>query len=134
MRQFVLASCLLLSTAAFAQEATNVRFYVVPSIGSGASSHDARRPKYIADWSIEHPGENIPAAMAPYGLNDVFLVAADVTPVQHTALTANLDVIAIPQNLDAQISLTALSTVQQKLEGLQVPAAWVTTSHTYRDV
>jgi hypothetical protein len=43
-------------------------------------------------------------------------------------------VIAIPADLDSTIGLTALTTVQSKLEGLHVPAGWVTQANTYREV
>lgn len=103
------------------------RFYIVPKIGDGATPETGIRPKYIAD-------SGAPSASMDYGLEDTFLVGAEVTVEQHTQLAAQLDVIAIPEDLDAVIGLTALTTVQTKLEGLHVPADWVTTSHTYRQV
>lgn len=102
------------------------RFYVVPKIGAG-TEEDPIRPKYIADAGISH-------ASMDYGLEDTHLVGAEVTDAQHTLLAAQLDVIAIPADLDSLIGLSALPVVQQALEGLYVPADWVTTSHSYRDV
>lgn len=105
----------------------SVRFYIVPKIGTGSSTADPIRPKYIAALGV-------PFAAMDYGLEDTFLVGADVSAQQHTDLAVNVDVISVPQDIDNEIGLTALSTVQSKLEGLHIPAGWVTVNHTYRDV
>lgn len=126
MKRILLSVILVLASVnAFAQEVGSLRFYVVP-VELNAKGH--RVPKYVRSMGLE-------SSQMDYGLDDTFLVACpSITDAQHTTLAANIDVIAIPQNLDAQIGLTALSTVQSKLEGLRIPADWVTTSHTYRDV
>jgi hypothetical protein len=124
----VLAAVLVFSAAvAQAQDEMALRFYVVNKIGDGLSPSTSFRPKYIADLGVVYSAMD-------YGLEDTYLVGAHVTAAQHQGLAANLDVIAIPLNLDNQIGLTALSTVQTKLEGLRVPAGWVNENHTYRDV
>lgn len=104
------------------------RFYIVPRIGTGTGTTPAThfRPKYIGDLGVLY------AAM-DYGLEGTYLVGAEVTPAQHTALAAEADVIAIPLNLDNAIG-GALSQVESALETLNVPAGWVTTTHTYRQV
>lgn len=115
----------LSSVPAFAQVATSLRFYIVPM---ETDAKGTLRPKYIRDLGIDNSN------MA-YGLEQVFLSACPtITDAQHQTVAANLDVIAIPQNLDATINATALATVQQKMEGLHIPADWVTTANTYRDV
>ena len=103
------------------------RFYVVPKTGDGSSPENSIRPKYIGDGDV-------PYGAMDYGLEETYLVGAEVTSEQHTLLASQLDVTAIPADLDGLIGLTALSTVQSKLEGMYIPADWVTTSHTYRDV
>ena len=103
------------------------RFYIVPQIGDGSTPENSIRPKYIADGGVNYEAMN-------YGLEQTFLAGCEVTPEQHTQLASQLDVIAIPADLDDQIGLTALSVVVGRLEGLHVPADWVTTNHTYRDV
>lgn len=122
----LLAALLMMSVAAEAQEPVALRFYIVPKIGSGTFA-DPFRAKYIRDLAI-------PYSAMDYGLENTFLAAVNVTAAQNTSLSSNLDVIAIPQNIDATIGLTALGTVQSKLEDLHVPSEWVTTSNTYRDV
>ena len=104
-----------------------MRFYLVPKTGDGLTRLTAFRPKYIADL------EGVDWAARDYGLEDVLLVGAAVTPAQHTLLVGNLDLIAIPQDLDQPIGLTVLTTLQAKLEGLHIPAEWLTVSQTYRD-
>lgn len=109
-----------------------VRFYIVPKTGDGLTPDTAFSPKYVAELlDSTQPGR---WRVRDYGMEPVMLVGANVTPEEHATITNNVDVISIPQNLDATISLTALSTVQNRLEALRIPAAWVTTSNTYRDV
>lgn len=102
------------------------RFYLVPKValtpvllGSG--------PRYIASLGVTY------AAM-DYGFDPTYLVGAEVTAGQHTALAAEPDVTTIPLNLDNTITAAALPQVEAALEALQIPAGWVTTAHTYREV
>lgn len=127
-RRLVLAFALLLSLPLVASAQTSLRFYIVPEFRDPILL--ARVPKYIgasdapiAQWQARD-----------YGLDQVFAVGAFVTAAQHTAIASNIDVIAIPAQLDSAIGLVALSTVQDRLESLRVPAGWVTAQHTYRDV
>lgn len=127
MRQMLIAAGLVfMALTASAQEAAGVRFYIVPKTGAGTRA-DSVRPKYIGDLGIGYSAMD-------YGLENTFLAACAPDAATHTSLASNLDVIAIPQGLDSAIGLTALSTVQAKLEGLHVPAGWVNETHTYRDV
>lgn len=128
-RRALLAVVLTLVFATFA-EAQDLakRFYIVP-----ITTHQVlgKVPAYVVDVAIE--GGQAFYAMN-YGREQTMLAAIEVTAAQHTTITANLDVIAIPANLDANISAGALGTVQTALENLKIPAGWVTTSHTYRQV
>lgn len=110
-----------------AQSEMAIRFYVVPKIGDGLTPATAFRPKYISDLGS-------PYSAIDYGLENTFLVGVEVTAAQNTTLSANIDVIAIPADVDSAIGLTALSTVKSRLESLNVPSDWVTQTHTYRDV
>jgi hypothetical protein len=109
---------------ALAQEAAGVRFYIVPK---AVDANNRARPKYIFAMGLSYNAMD-------YGIEDTFLVACDPDATQQTTLASNLDVIAIPSGLDSAIGLTALTTVQNKLEGLHVPAGWVTQNTTYRQV
>lgn len=104
-----------------------IRFYIVPKIGDGLTPFTAFRPAYVSDLGV-------PFGSMDYGREDTMLVGAEVTGAQHTAISANGDVTSIPLNLDDTVSAGALPTVQTTLEGLKIPAGWVTTSHTYRQV
>ena len=104
-----------------------LRFYVIPRVGTG-TREEPFIPSYVKELGITEVGA------VDYGLEDTYLVGANVTPEQHSALAENLDVVSIPLNLDANVTLTALPRVQEALEGLHVPSDWVTTNHTYRDV
>ena len=131
-RRTLLSSLFLLTLAlpslAQAQDIA-LRFYVVPKVQSVCppSCPPAFRPKYFPEMGVNFDSMD-------YGLENTFLVGAMVSSTQHTSVASNIDVISIPQNIDATIGLTALDTVRDRLEGLHVPAAWVTTSHTYRAV
>lgn len=123
-RRFIYAFALaltLLGSVAEAQETVALRFYIVPKIGAGTFL-DPIRPKYVSGQAMD------------YGLDNTYLVGAQVTNAQHTSIASNIDVIAIPADLDSQIGLTALDTVKARLESLRVPSDWVTTNHTWRDL
>jgi hypothetical protein len=126
MKRLILAAVFVLMALNASAQGVTVRFYIVPREGAGTAKDDYR-PKYVRDMGVEFDSWD-------YGLEPTFLVAAEVTTPQHTSLASNIDVVAIPQNLDATISATALPIVQSNLEALHIPAGWVTTSHTYRDV
>lgn len=130
---FVLVSV----SSTFAQEPVAVRFYIVPKIGTGAIK-DPFRPKYVTPETKEAP---VPPPLIAadynsmdYGAESVFLLAVDVTAAQHTTLSAQTDVLSIPTPIDTNVSAVALPTVQSKLEALNIPGTWVTTSTTYRQV
>lgn len=109
-----------------------IRFYLIPiEIVDG----NKRGPKYLKWRFTENvaPLDVLWSGM-DFGLEPVMLVQADVTPAQHTTLSGNADVISIPANIDNNITAGALSAVKAALETLNVPAGWVTTGFTYRQV
>lgn len=106
------------------------QFYLVPV----HTVNDTNRGPSYLKWRLNPAGLDVPWSAKDYGLIDTMLVAADVTTDQHNTLTANADVTAIPANIDQPISQAALPTVKNHLEALHIPAKWVTTAHTYRDV
>ena len=112
-----------------------VRFYLVPKIGDGLTPFTAFRPKYTGPNDLG-PGISLAGRWSAndYGLEDCFLLCADVTTSEHTALNAQTDVLAVPLLLDNQVSALAVGTIQTKLEDLKLPAEWVTTALTYRQV
>lgn len=106
-----------------------IRFYVLPISRIGSS----RGPKYFK-WRHNPTGIDCRWNIIDYGLIDQCIVCADVTPTQHTALAANADVLAIPANLNSKLTATAVNTAETYLEGIGMPAQWVSTTYTYREV
>jgi hypothetical protein len=131
VRTFVFAAVSVLLFAASAAAQTEMRYYVVPRSGTGQFP-TPYEPKYFNQFA--DPSALPFVGTMDYGLENVFLVAADLTPAQHTAVTANADVLAVPSPIDANVSALALPTVQAKLEAGNIPADWVTTAMTYQQV
>jgi len=110
-----------------------IRYYVMPL---GITPNGTRRPKYFRDRRSDTDPTLIdaPYTIIPYGLCDACLVVSDVTTTQHADLISNPDVAAAPQDIDQAISDLALPQVQAVLEVLCIPAGWVTTAYTYRQI
>lgn len=103
-----------------------LRFYLVPE---NRATPDTREPKYV---NTDATLAGLVWSAMDYGIEPVFILAANVTPAQHTALSAYSDVISIPVNIDAAIGSGALSTVKARMEALYIPADWVTATTTWR--
>lgn len=97
--------------------------YFVPAIGAGSDA-DPRTPKYAT-------GSGFPWAAMDFGMQPIFLVAADVDAATDTTVSAQADVIRVPDNLDATLG-GQLATVQTGLENRNIPAGWLTSGTTYR--
>ena len=107
-----------------------IRFYIMPILVVDMS----RGPKYL-QWMLNPDG--LPVAhwsMKDYGLIDAGLVACDLTQEQHEQLTAEPDVAAAPEDIDQAISEIAIPQVVAVLEALRIPAGWVDSSYTYRQI
>lgn len=72
-------------------------------------------------------------ALTDYGKSPWCLVAADVSAAQHTFLTGQSDVAALPTNLDSQLGANQ-SAARDFLEAAGIPGTWITGSSTYRQV
>lgn len=100
--------------------------YVVPAIGDGTPK-DARRPKYVADAGVNFSAMD-------YGFEPVFLLAADTDATLDATIDAAADAERVPNNLDGNPGAGAVTTVQNFLENLNVPAGWVNTGLTWRQI
>lgn len=100
--------------------------YIVPAIGVGTKL-DPRRPKYIKALEVEWGGID-------YGFQPVFLVAADVTTLQHAGIIAQVDAAALPDDLEATSSAAEVLATQNFLEAIHIPAGWITTALTWRQI
>lgn len=96
-------------------------FYVVPLVGTGARG-DAFRPKYVPALGVQWLACDLPRHWV--------IVWADATPAQDATIAANADALVVPP-LDNTIALVA---TQNALEGLGVPAQWLQSGMTYRQV
>lgn len=109
-----------------------IRFYVLPIAIDPVMG---RHPKYVSmndgadGWLVLTRW-----GMFDYGLIDAALLCANVTQEQHEILAAEPDVAAVPENIDGNISEVALPKVVSVLEALRVPAGWVDTTYTYRQI
>jgi len=108
------------------------RFYLVPKAGTGQTIDDVYRPKYFMNGLGQGLIAGAIVAM-DYGLEPVFLVAADVTNAEHTTINANSDVTALPLNIDLAVGVN-LATVTGKLDALGLPSDWVDATTTYRQI
>ncbi len=106
-----------------------IRYYIVPieRVGTG------RGPKYFK-WRLGTGTIDCQWAMVDYGLVDQAVVAADISDIDAATLAAAADVMAIPVALDNKLTSGAVSTAKTWLESIGVPAGWVTTALTYREV
>lgn len=104
-----------------------LRLYLMPLVGDGTKA-SPRRGAYV----LSHLAGTDYTIMDG-GLEPVCLLAADVTAAQHTALSGESDVVALPTNLQATVG-AQLATVQAALEQFNLPADWVTAGMTYRTV
>lgn len=95
--------------------------FVVPIAGTGTKANPFR-PKYIKDLPVAWLWVATPL--------DWGIAWANTSPAQETAIGANADAIVIPA-LDTTVALVA---TKNALEGLNVPAQWVTAGMTYRTV
>lgn len=109
------------------------RLYILPIESTAALQ---RGPKYFA-WRFDPDPPallDVRWGMLDYGMEPAGLVVADVTTAQHNTLVANTDVTAAPVNLDNAISAAAAQTTKDKLETYGIPANWIVTGMTWRQI
>lgn len=105
-----------------------VRFYLMPKVATVGGSITTNKPAHLAELGNLWSGMD-------FGQEPVYLIRADVTPAQHTALTAFSDVIAFPADLTTTLGgAAAVTAAKTKLEALKIPADWVTTTTTTREL
>lgn len=133
MKRLLLLIVLLFTLAApvLAQgEDVALRFYIVPiTVVNGV----ARYSSHFGGKGLTPDPElaGVEKVMSDYGLIDVGLVAANVTPTQIAYLNGLTDIIVIPANIDNTIGAN-LSTVRSKLAAFGIPSVSITSGDTYR--
>lgn len=107
------------------------RAYLVPmEIDESIPARPRRRPKYFADGTFEGIGWSA----NDYGFEPWVLVLADLTDKQIAILIVNTDVYAFPESLDDKLQEKDLATLQGFLENAKIPAEWIATSHSWREI
>jgi hypothetical protein len=112
------------------------RLYILPVIETIIGEITYRSPAYFGGRFISGDSElfGVSEAVMYYGRENVCMVGADVTTEQHNQLSAYVDVLAIPENLDNNLSPAAVSKAQSTLEDMNIPANWINSSYTFRQV
>ena len=105
-------------------------YYIVPIIEVNTTRGTLNTPKYIAS-----PPDNVPGIVADiqviqYGSEPVCILAAAFTPAQHTSFIANSDVIYLTNDLSKNV--TGAVETRTKLNNLNIPAAWLINTITWR--
>jgi len=103
------------------------RLYIVPAVVTGSGENTDRTVKYFNTMGLRF------AAM-DYGLNNLFLVAADLLPADDAAITANADVFAFPFNLATTVGGGNVTSAQNALEAALIPAQWVNGSMVWSQI
>jgi hypothetical protein len=101
------------------------RVYICPII---IGARGIREPKYavalgITSWWI-----------VDFGMEDLCLLLAIVTPEQHANLSGNSDVYSLPENLDTPLTAGEVIQVKQALESIRIPGDLVAVGWTWRQV
>jgi len=106
------------------------RFYIMPMILSNAI--DTNR---AATWHPKYVTSSLRWSAVDYGTERVCICRiADMSDEGHLAISANPDVLSIPENIDNNFTQGAVNVAQTFLESLNIPADWINTNKTYREV
>ena len=115
-----------------------IRIFIIPLMETLVGGITFRAPKYLGGTNQVAPLvglENIGTFdLVDYGFEPVCIFIAEVTAEQITILSNQADVLTVPVNLDSNLGAGAVTTVKNFLETLHIPAGWVSTSFTYRQI
>jgi hypothetical protein len=109
-----------------------IRYYlvnVVPVVRGGVEVPNSQTAEYFGV-----PQAGVEAAYMSFGNEGTMLVCADTDAATHAIFAALPRVIQLPADLDQNLSAGAVNTVEAALEARNIPAHWVSTSLTYRQV
>ena len=132
MRKAIVAFLILVSMNAVEAQTTK-RIYIVSIITDCNIRPGVRRAKYFCD-SLHTIEQGIVSRWQEFGKEPYMLVWADVTQEQHDSLAIKSDVATFPANLDANLTVGAVTQISNALENRNLPGDWVNTSLTYRQV
>lgn len=105
-----------------------LRFYIVPAIGTGVSPQDGIRPEYFAEDQV------LGAYHAPhknYGKDRRFIVMADLSPSDDNFVVSQADVLALPFDLSAALTIAQANIVRTNLDAIGIPSSLVDNGDTW---
>jgi len=114
-----------------------LRFYILPLLETNVNGSIYRAAKYMGGNKQPPPLsglEGISFSIMDYGFEPICIMGAEVTTSQNTILSSQSDVMTVPANINTNLNTTAVNAAQNFLENLKIPANWITTSLTYKDV
>lgn len=104
-----------------------MQFYIVPLV----TVDDHRGPKYI-HWQYGH-GLLFRWNLLDFGSQPTaLLLAHNINPAQHYALSDMIDVYAFPATIDQRV--TDRAAITPFFEGLHLPTDWLRPATTYREL
>jgi hypothetical protein len=104
------------------------RLYIVPRIGTGTHD-DPYRAKYFGDGTVP---ERYSATY--YGFEPLAFVVADLSAADQATITAFTDARILPTDLSQNLTGAQVTATSSYLEGVGIPAGWITTSLTWTQV
>lgn len=104
------------------------RFYIVPATGAG-TFQSPRGPKYFIDGTVSGDWD-----AKDYGPEAWMIVYSNLSAGDDALLVSQPDAFALPFDLDQTLTAGQVTSVQAKLEAINMPSAWVNTSRTWRYV
>ena len=103
------------------------RLYLVPI---STAVDGTRFPKYFLDKTIA----NSTWAMIDYGIEPWALVCGDLSPTDDATIVGKADAFGLPTDLSPVLTAGQVTAIQNKLEAINLPADWVSTSLTWVQV
>lgn len=107
-----------------------IRFYLLPVqvvIDNGVH----RGPMYLK-WSWNPDGLDVRWSLKDYGMIDQGVVAVDAVQADHDSLAVQADVYQFPTDLDLSMGAQERAVLTSFLEGIAVPADWLSPQDTFR--
>ena len=108
------------------------RLYIVPRAGLGTKA-DAYVPKYFAG-TTKIIGNGQAWSAADYGSDGWFIAAANLNASDDALVIGQPDAFGLPFDLSQTLTAGQVTNVQTKLEAANIPAGWVSTGFTWRQV
>lgn len=113
-----------------------VRWYVLPydtaAEPNSSGAYDLVL-RYMRDSRHNSTGVKVFAGTI-YRYEKLWCGWADVTPAEHAIISADTQTLSAPVNINNTLGDNAVTTVSNFLESIKIPAQWVNSTKTYREV